>query len=126
MTSDAYSRRVRELFASPAHVGDLPDGDSGAADDQGIRLRLSATHDRGRIRELRFRAYGCPHVIAACEFVCRAFEGRPAAHLAEFQAADIMQELSVPVEKTGRILVVEDAVRSLGRSICGENAAHTS
>ena len=126
MSADPYSQRVRELFANPAHVGDLQGGDLGEVDEQGIRLRLSALHDEGRIRQLRFRAYGCPHVIAACELFCSSFEGRPAAELEGFRAADIMTKLSVPVEKTGRILVLEDAARSLGRSIGGKAAAHNS
>ncbi|MGB5577481.1 MAG: hypothetical protein WBM88_08735, partial [Woeseiaceae bacterium] len=75
-----------------------------------------------RIRSLRFRAWGCPHVIAACERFCSRYEGRPRESLGEFRAADIMRDLSVPVEKTGRILVLEDAVRSLGRSFGGGSA----
>ncbi len=119
MSADPYSKRVRELFANPAHVGDLTGGDVSTADEQGIRLRLSALHEQGLVRKLGFRAFGCPHVIAACELFCSDFEGRPAADLEGFEAADIMTKLPVPVEKTGRILVLEDAVRSLGRSICG-------
>jgi NifU-like protein involved in Fe-S cluster formation len=125
MSADPYSERVRELFAEPAHVGHLPDGAGIAVIDQGIRLQLSAAHDEGVVRTLRFRVTGCPHVIAACELFCSSFEGRPATELREFHAADIMTKLSVPVEKTGRILVVEDAVRSLGRAI-GDQATSST
>ncbi|MGI9248338.1 MAG: iron-sulfur cluster assembly scaffold protein, partial [Woeseiaceae bacterium] len=86
---------------------------------QGIRIRLAATHANGQIIALRFRAWGCPHVIAACESFCADYEGRPIDSLSAFQARDIMRNLSVPAEKTGRILVLEDAVRSLGCNICG-------
>jgi len=68
---------------------------------------------------LRFRARGCPHLIAACEAFCAAFEGREVDALLEFTAGDLMQRLPVPVEKTGRILVLEDAVRALGKSLRG-------
>ena len=125
MSVDPYSKPVRELFAHPTHVGDVPRGNSVAADEQGTHVRLSAAHDQGIIRALRFRANGCPHVIAACEFICSSFEGHPVAELAAFQAADIMRKLSVPVEKTGRILVIEDVVRSLERSIRDEAATGT-
>jgi NifU-like protein involved in Fe-S cluster formation len=117
MSTDPYSAKVRELFASPAHGGDLADAVVAETAQQGIRLRLSAIHANGRIEALRFRAYGCPHVIAACELFCQAFEGRPVTALNDFQVADIMGDLSVPVEKTGRILVLEDAVRLLGDGI---------
>jgi NifU-like protein involved in Fe-S cluster formation len=116
MSSDAYSSRVRAYFGAPAHAGALDDGHSVLVDDQGVRLQLSATVDDGKLGAMRFRAWGCPHTIAVTEAVCEALEGRPVAELLEFSSRDLMEELSVPVEKTGRILVIEDAVRALGRS----------
>ncbi len=118
MSADPYSARVREYFANPAHAGDLGDAAAADIDDQGVRLRLTARHEDGRIVALRFRAWGCPHLIAACEAACAGYEGREADELLDFRAVEIMRNLSVPVEKTTRILVLEDAVRSLGRSIC--------
>ncbi len=117
MSSDPYSATVRELFLNAGHGGDLPDAEVVVLEGQGIKLQLAARHADGRIAVLRFRAYACPHVIAACEAFCRGWEGRPVADLRGFAAADIIDDLSVPVEKTGRILVLEDAVRSLGRTI---------
>jgi NifU-like protein involved in Fe-S cluster formation len=123
MSTDPYSAKVRELFAKPGHGGDLADAAVVEMAQQGVRLRLSAAHAGGRIESLRFRAYGCPHVIAACELFCQAYEGRPVTALNDFQATDIMGDLSVPVEKTGRILVLEDAVRLLGHDISGGTAS---
>ena len=117
MTNDPYSARVRELFAVPAHAGALEGGHAYSVDDQGIRIRLAARLADGRIEAMAFQAYGCPHVIAAAEAACAELEGKQAVELLEFSAADLMQSLSVPVEKTGRILVLEDAIRSLGRVI---------
>jgi NifU-like protein involved in Fe-S cluster formation len=110
---------VRELFAAPAHAGSIDGAVSACADDQGVRLHFCAVTEGSTIRRLRFRAYGCPHVIAAAEAFCAAHEGGPAAALLEFEAAGLIQELSVPKEKTGRILVLEDAVRALGHSLRG-------
>ena len=122
MSGDPYSAAVRELFLNAVHGGDLPDADVVNLEGPGIRLQLAACHADGRIEALRFRAYACPHVIAACEAFCRGWEGRPVADLGGFAATDIIGDLSVPVEKTGRILVLEDAVRALGRSIGGGTA----
>jgi NifU-like protein involved in Fe-S cluster formation len=113
----AYSERVRAYFAAPAHAGDLPDGQVVNVDDQGVRLRLSAIVVGGIVESMRFRAWGCPHTIAAAEAACALLEGAPAETLLEFPISGLMEELSIPVEKTGRILVLEDAVRSLGRAI---------
>ncbi len=117
MTSDPYSARVRELFAGPDHAGKLEKRDVRVQTNaQGVRVALAADVDGDIIVGLRFRAWGCPHLLAAAEAFCRAFEGRPVSALQAFSAAEIMQTLPVPREKLGRILVLEDAVRSLGQS----------
>jgi NifU-like protein involved in Fe-S cluster formation len=117
VTSEPYGARVRELFASPDHAGDLEKPQLRAQiTDHGVRIALAADTDGDIIVSLRFRAWGCPHLIAAAEAFCRGFEGRPVTALQAFSAAEIMQTLPVPREKMGRILVLEDAVRSLGQS----------
>lgn len=117
MSADPYNRTVRAYFADAEHRGDVRDGAVGYFEDQGMRVRLSAEVEDGMITRLAFRAWGCPHVIAAAEAVCRQFEGRAAAELEQFASGQIMRDLAVPVEKTGRILVLEDTVRSLGQAI---------
>tara|TARA_R110002096_G_scaffold23031_2_gene73531 strand:- start:21867 stop:22247 length:381 start_codon:yes stop_codon:yes gene_type:complete len=117
MTMDPYSDIVRERFADPAHAGEVENGIAAYFADQGMCIRLTAKLSSGALRELRFQAWGCPHVIAACETFCRCFEGRPATDLEQFETARIMKDLAVPVEKTGRILVLEDTVRSLRAAI---------
>ena len=119
MTTDPYSADVRRLFAEPRHAGDLEDAVSVYAADQGVRVSLQARFAAGALAALRFRAWGCPHLIAAAEAFCENYEGRPLSDLEGFSALEIMQTLSVPVEKTGRILVLEDAVRSLGLNARG-------
>jgi NifU-like protein involved in Fe-S cluster formation len=121
VTQDPYSGRVRELFAQPAHAGCIADARSVRLDDQGVRVCLCGQTDGDTIKALGFRAWGCPHLIAAAEAFCAEFEGRPAAELLEFAASGLMESLSVPVEKSGRILVLEDAVRALGKSLSDES-----
>lgn len=117
MTNDPYSEQVRALFAGPDHAGDLENRDRRVQiNEQGVRVALAADIDHDIIVSLRFRAWGCPHLIAAAEAFCRAFEGRPVSALQAFGAAEIMQTLPVPREKLGRILVLEDAVRALEKS----------
>lgn len=121
MTIDPYSDIVRERFANPAHAGEVENGIAAYFADQGMRIRLTALLGDGTLQQLRFQAWGCPHVIAASESFCRDFEGRPAADLEQFETARIMKDLAVPVEKTGRILVLEDTVRSLRAAILDQS-----
>jgi len=119
MSADPYSARVRELFAAPAHAGDLPGAKAVYTADQGVRLQLAATAADGAITGMRFKAWGCPHLIAAAEAACAMLEGQPVSDLVGWTVSDLMQNLPVPVEKTGRILVLEDTVRSLGQGFRG-------
>jgi NifU-like protein involved in Fe-S cluster formation len=117
MNNNPYNSAVRARFASPEHAGKAAGGIVAFFEDQGLRIRLSASVQDSTITELCFLVWGCPHVIAACETFCRQYEGRPVAELELFETDQIMQDLAVPVEKTGRILVLEDTVRSLRAAI---------
>ena len=113
---DPYSDRVRRLFDAPAHAGQLDSGCRVQQQGQGVSVELSMQLAGETMSVLRFRAYGCPHLIAAAEAFCQAYEGRAVTELADFSAVELIGELPVPIEKTGRILVLEDAVRLLGTS----------
>jgi len=117
VTTEPYSERVRQLFAEPEHAGVVEGGSRIRVDDQGVRIEFSARCADGVVTELAFRAWGCPHVLAAAEAICRDFEGRSCAALETFEAGQLMRSLPVPRDKLGRILVLEDAVRSLGQSV---------
>jgi NifU-like protein involved in Fe-S cluster formation len=119
MSADPYSPAVRALFGDPVHAGPIEGAHRVEIDDQGLRIRLFGLSEAGVIARLGFLAWGCPHVIAAAEAFCREFEGCDPAELLDFSSSGLMQSLSVPVEKTGRILVLEDAVRSLGNILRG-------
>ncbi len=119
MIGDPYNERVRALFDAPAHAGVIDDAPKVNVDDQGVRVQFSADIGDGSITMMRFLAWGCPHVIAAAESACAGFEGRVVSELEEFVAVELMQSLAVPMEKSGRIIVIEDAVRSLGVKLRG-------
>lgn len=117
--ADPYNALTKMLFADPAHAGELRNDHarSASADASesaaGAKIALAAGINDGKLQEFRFRVFGCPHLIAAAEWLCKEYEGRPLANLADFRAADCMGPLAIPVEKTGRILLLEDAIRLL-------------
>lgn len=123
--NDPYSKQVRALFRDPAHAGRLDNGIEAWIDDQGVRIRLTLSATDGRVEAARFEAWGCPHVLAACEAFCASAEGRKLADLREYSAAALMQSLAIPAEKTSRILVLEDAVRSLGAAATAPNESQS-
>jgi NifU-like protein involved in Fe-S cluster formation len=118
--SDPYNNEVRARFENPVHAGDI-EGDYAevlvadvSESAQGARLVLAAGIDAGIIREIRFRAFGCPHLIAAADSICEALVNQPVAGLASVDSNQLAERLSVPVRKTGRLLLIEDAARLLG------------
>jgi len=114
-----YSERVRTLFQDPRHAGDVVDGPGqrivGTASESavGAQIVLIGKVTEGILTAMRFRVFGCPHLIAAAELTCERFEGEPVQKLQDFSVSDLMETLGVPVAKTGRILRLEDAVRAL-------------
>ncbi|NOX67854.1 MAG: iron-sulfur cluster assembly scaffold protein [Gammaproteobacteria bacterium] len=116
---EPYNQRVRALFEEPQHAGEVVNGPGrrfeGRASESaaGAQIVLAAVVSDGILAVLRFRVFGCPHLIAAAELTCERFEGEPVKKLQDFSVSDLMETLGVPVEKTGRILRLEDAVRAL-------------
>lgn len=119
MISDPYGPDVRELFDDARHAGDLVGAFGrtarGSASESlnGARIELLAGARGETLEELRFRAFGCPHLIAAAEWVCRQFEGARIEELDAFDVRRCMDTLDIPIEKTGRILLIEDAIHLL-------------
>lgn len=119
MSVGRYSPRVRELFATAPRAGALPAGTGSRrtgeamALDRGAWARFETRIRGGVVAEARFRAWGCPHVLAACALVAARLEGRAPGEAPGTDAATLAADLEAPPEKLGRLLVVEDAVTAL-------------
>lgn len=114
-----YSAAVRALFSALEGAGDLTP-EAGAAVsgeaialDRGAWVRFAARIDSGRIADCRFRAFGCPHTLAAASLVAGRLRGAPTGAAPPLDAAGLARALDAPAEKMGRLLVVEDALRAL-------------
>jgi NifU-like protein involved in Fe-S cluster formation len=110
-----YSESTRRYFNHPsaAGAGSGPHWFRGQAGSrrQGTWVQFDVHAPGGKlIRSARFLAFGCPHVIAVSQWVAEQAPGRAvaAAHLPESVQA-LQARFEVPVEKLGRLLVVEDA-----------------
>ena len=114
-----YSARVLELFAELPGAGSMAAGageivvGEALALDRGAWIRFEARLEDGRIAECRFRAWGCPHTLAAAALVATKLGSRPQSRPHVIDASELARELGAPAEKMGRFLVVEDALRAL-------------
>ncbi len=111
-----YNGMTWTHFQRAAAAGSLsgPDVRRGSAGDRttGTRVQFevqSEPNDRKRLRAVKFLAYGCPHVIAASDWVAQqGAGGEPSAALPS-SVGTLQRRFAVPVEKLGRLLIVEDA-----------------
>ncbi|MHB8813297.1 MAG: cysteine desulfurase family protein [Steroidobacteraceae bacterium] len=69
----------------------------------------------GLVKSALFKAYGCPHTLAVTAWVAEQLRGRSRTDLAPGAPAEWAEALAVPVEKLGRLLVVEDALANCAR-----------
>ena len=112
-----YSSEVARHFAAPRHAGPLAPGPGtlvcgeGGSVEQGAWVVFQARIDAGRVVALAWQAWGCPHVIAACSLAADTLTGCTPAELGTFEALRLRALLNVPTLKTGRLLIIQDALR---------------
>ncbi|MBV1694484.1 MAG: hypothetical protein KGP27_08505, partial [Hyphomicrobiales bacterium] len=107
--------RARNAPGMPAAVAPGERWHEGAAgtlrEGAEIRCYLKVRPD-GRIGELVFRAATCPAVWRVLEALQQEAPGRPVSEPAAGGPRDWARHHSVPIEKLGRLLRVEDALRA--------------
>jgi NifU-like protein involved in Fe-S cluster formation len=112
-----YSNLTWQRFDNPACNGVLAGAAvcRGAAGSraQGIwvqfDVRVGARDQRPVVEAARFLAYACPHVIAIADWVAERALGGPADPVLPETVHALRERFEVPIEKLGRILLVEDA-----------------
>ncbi len=118
MYSLDYSDIVKDRFEKPRNAGRLFGRViTGAAGDEsrGTRVELDFQLRDGVVERGRFRAYGCPHAIAAASWVAEAAEGRRLTDADWLDPLELAEVLEVPQHKLGVLLVVEDALKDAVR-----------
>jgi hypothetical protein len=104
--------RARDLPGPPAPRGELPwqAGEAGAL-REGCRVRCYVQHDvAGKIHAIEFRAFACPDVQRVLDHLSEVLPGKWIESLGIGGPSDWAQQFSVPPEKLGRLLMVEDAI----------------
>ena len=123
---DPVSPLARKYFDELPYAGVLtPDRDGTAA--KGIRVvhgeagsiaegtwvRFQLRIADGSVKAALFQAWGCPHTLAVTAWLTGQLPGRSMMDLVPGTPSAWLQALNVPMEKLGRLLVVEDALRAV-------------
>lgn len=113
---------IRRHFESLAGAGRLEGGPgrvvSGQAGGraQGVEVRFDWRVEGERILEARFLAYGCPYTLATCDWLVAQLAGRRREAPWPGDPEAWARALAIPLERLGRLLVVEDALRATLRA----------
>ncbi|MBS0379818.1 MAG: aminotransferase class V-fold PLP-dependent enzyme [Proteobacteria bacterium] len=119
---DAVSAAVRGLRERSPARAEPPEGlwEGGSAvvrgeagsQPEGTWVRFHLLVEGDRVKDARFQAFACPHTLDTADWLCTRLRGRMRTELPPGAPADWAKARGVPVEKLGRLLVVEDAVRA--------------
>jgi cysteine desulfurase len=104
--------RLRELspaVASPMGAGVVSGEGGGPDEDTWVRFDLALSGDT--VKEARFKARACPHTTEVVAWLCSELPGRTRNALIPGTPAEWTARHGIPVEKLGRLLRVEDALR---------------
>jgi NifU-like protein involved in Fe-S cluster formation len=109
---------VQALFSRLQGAGTLADsagrvlrGEAGSpAAEAWVRLHLRVNADT--VIEARFQALGCPHTLASASWLVLQLAGRRRSEAQPGSPRAWAQALAVPVEKLGRLLLIEDALHA--------------
>jgi len=75
-----------------------------------VRLHLRVHADT--VIEARFQALGCPHTLATASWLVMQLAGRKRLEAQPGAPQTWARALQVPVEKLGRLLLIEDALHA--------------
>jgi NifU-like protein involved in Fe-S cluster formation len=108
-----YSEFTRRYFERAAHAGELtgPGVFRGAAGSraQGTWVQFDLQIKNEAVSAAKFLAFGCPHTIAVAAWLAEQAEGRRLQPVLPENVQALRDRFLVPIEKMGRLLIVEDA-----------------
>ncbi|HUN27227.1 MAG TPA: aminotransferase class V-fold PLP-dependent enzyme [Steroidobacteraceae bacterium] len=110
--------KIAALFRRLPAAGTFGDRDGtvlrgeagGPQDEVWVSFHLLVQDDT--VKDARFRARGCPHTLAIAAWLAERLRGRRREEALPAGPRAWAEELGVPAEKLGRLLVIEDALRA--------------
>jgi hypothetical protein len=111
MAARQYSRAVDEYFWRPApavHGSDIA-GAAGSI-ESGTQVVVAAEVAGGRLKNVGFRLFACPHIMSCCNWLAEQLEGEAPEALQQVLVQDLRQKFDIPAEKAGKLLILKDAL----------------
>ncbi|HEY5460602.1 MAG TPA: Fe-S cluster assembly scaffold protein NifU [Deferrimonas sp.] len=116
MATGPYSEKVMDHFMNPRNVGEIesPDGVGEVGNPAcGDMMRLYLKIEEGRVRDAKFRTFGCGAAIASSSMLTEMIKGKTvdeARAITNLQVAEALDGL--PAVKIHCSVMAEQAVKS--------------
>ena len=115
----AYSDKVIDHYEHPRNIGSLDKNAStvgtgivGAPECGDVmKLQIQVDEQTGRIKEAKFKTFGCGSAIASSSLATEWVKGKTVDEALEIKNTDIVNELSLPPVKIHCSVLAEDAIR---------------
>jgi NifU-like protein involved in Fe-S cluster formation len=108
-----YNELTRHYFESAANAGEIRGRGvfRGAAGNhaQGTWVQFDLQIKAGTVSAAKFLAFACPHTIAVAAWLAEQAVGRNVVPQLPQSVQALRDRFAVPVEKMGRLLIIEDA-----------------
>ena len=114
--NEEYSKKVMEHFINPHNVGEIPDADGiGNVGNPvcGDIMRLYIKVEDGRIKDAKFKTFGCGAAIATSSMITDLVKGKAVKEALEISNKAVAEALDgLPRVKMHCSLLAEQALKS--------------
>ena len=95
---------------------------SGEAQDPtlGVWVKFQLEVADSRILAAEYEVFGCPHTVAATDWVAEWLSERPLETVKQLDMHLVARQLDVPVQKLGKLLRIEDALLACMNRLTGD------
>jgi len=114
----AYSEKVIDHYENPRNVGSLDKESKSVgtglvgAPACGDVMRLQIQVENGKIKDAKFKTYGCGSAIASSSLITEWVKNKSIEEALEIKNTEIVEHLSLPPVKIHCSVLAEDAIRS--------------
>ncbi|KAH0793497.1 Iron sulfur cluster assembly protein 1, mitochondrial [Histomonas meleagridis] len=115
-----YHEKVNEHFKNPRNTGfmnanddDVGTGIVGApACGDALKFQIRVDENTGKIKEVKFRAFGCPAAVASSSLATTMIEGKTLDEALQVKNTAIANELNLPPVKLHCSMLAQDAIKA--------------
>lgn len=117
---DMYTKKILERFQKPRFAGEMknPDaegevGNIKCGDIMKIFLRIGkGKEEKEKIKDIRFKTYGCVAAIASTDFLCEIVKGMTLDNALKVTSKDVVKKMGdVPAVKLHCSVLAQDALK---------------